>query len=347
MSGCVANISISLALSPSDVQPLLLAHQDIFAILNLLNKAFQHNHVRFSTVEALLVDVRSTYSEQYLHKDGMVGGPEFQNFEKSLTCIDCNPESTGVGDGQTQAMEAAATAGSGIVGVVNAAGSVNVVTGAGGGTNTAVASGSGLEDTGEGKVEEQAEDEEEAAPRQEPPTRRTSPRTSSVEQGTEGKDDPEEAEGTDDAEEEGEGKGDDEEGGARAAISQTNANARCPAVDRGDPDTYVGTTTLERIHIRLHTCACIHEDAPAYAHVHAPGHIRYLYKDLAVRRNRADEQWAKASIVEFSQKLIEHLGERYPKKDNCVLGALSNLFDFTAWPPEVISASVLCQQEQH
>ena len=86
---------------------------------------------------------------------------------------------------------------------------------------------------------------------------------------------------------------------------------------------------------------------PAYAHVHAPGHIRYLYKDLAVRRNRADEQWAKASIVEFSQKLIEHLGERYPKKDNCVLGALSNLFDFTAWPPEVISASVLCQQDQH
>ena len=93
------------------MQPLLLAHQDIFAILNLLNKAFQHNHVRFSTVEALLVDVRSAYSEQYLHEDGMVGGPEFQNFEKSLTCIDCNPELTGVGDGQTQAMEAAATAG--------------------------------------------------------------------------------------------------------------------------------------------------------------------------------------------------------------------------------------------
>ena len=235
------------------MQPLLLAHQDIFAILNLLNKAFQHNHVRFSTVEALLVDVRSAYSEQYLHEDGMVGGPEFQNFEKSLTCIDCNPELTGVGDGQTQAMEAAATAGSGIVGVVNAAG---------GGTDTAVASESGLEDTGEGKVEEQAEGEEEAAPRQEPPTRRTSPRTSNVQQGTEGKDDHEEAEGTDDHEEEGEGKGDDEGGGARAAIPQTNANVRCPAVDREDPDTYVGTNTLECIHMFMHTCAYIHEDIP-------------------------------------------------------------------------------------
>ena len=315
------------------MQPLLLAHQDIFAILNLLNKAFQHTHVRFSTVEALLVDVRSAYSEQYLHEDGMVGGPEFQNFEKSLTCIDCNPELTGVGDGQTQAMEAAATAGSGIVGVVNAAGGV---------TDTAVASESGLEDTGEGKVEEQAEGEEEAAPRQEPPTRRTSPRTSNVQQGTEGKDDHEEAEGTDDHEEEGEGKGDDEGGGARAAIPQTNANVRCPAVDREDPDTYVGTNTLECIHVPTYM-----KISPAYAHAHAPGHIRYLYKDLAIKRNRADEQWAKASIVEFTQGLIKHLDERYPKEDNCVLAALSNVFDFTSWPPEVISASVLCQQEQH
>lgn len=87
--------------------------------------------------------------------------------------------------------------------------------------------------------------------------------------------------------------------------------------------------------------------SPAYAHAHAPGHIRYLYKALAIKRNRADEQWAKASIVEFIQGLNKHLDERYPKEDNCVLAALSNVFDFTSWPPEVISASVLCQQEQH
>ena len=56
---------------------------------------------------------------------------------------------------------------------------------------------------------------------------------------------------------------------------------------------------------------------------------------MAVKRDKATETWAKKSIVGFVKSLLTHLDERYPKQDSSVLAAISNVFDFTAWPEQV------------